>query len=96
MGDDEVLERWRRLLGQNVIQLDALDAVCETIALTVGLAEDAIDLDEGLDHLREYGSRSGPSVSTALATISTNRAMVAVSPTPEDLGSGASGGIVRL
>ena len=96
VGDDEVLERWRRLLGQNVIQLDALDAVCETIALTVGLAEDAIDLDEGLDHLREYGSGSGPPVSRALATISADRVMVAVSPTPEDLGSGASGGIVRL
>jgi len=96
VGDDQVLGRWRRLLGQNVIQLDNLDAVCETIALTVGLGEDAIDLDEGLDHLREYGSRSGPSVSRALATISADRVMVAVSATPEGLGSGASGGIVRL
>ena len=39
---------WRTLLGQNVIELDDLDAVCETIALTVGLGEDAIDLDAGL------------------------------------------------
>ena len=43
-----MLDFWRDLLGQNVIELDDLDAVCETIALTVGLGEDAIDLDEGL------------------------------------------------
>ncbi|HKF78122.1 MAG TPA: hypothetical protein VKF59_18405 [Candidatus Dormibacteraeota bacterium] len=96
VGDHEVLGRWRRLLGQNVIQLDDLDAACETIALTVGLGEDAIDLGEGLDHLREYGSRSGASVSRALATIAADRAMVAVSAVPGDLGTGASGGIVRL
>lgn len=34
-GDREILERWRGLLGQNVLELDDLDAVCETIALTV-------------------------------------------------------------
>ena len=96
VGDDEVLGRWRRLLGQNVIQLDDLDAVCETIALTIALGEDAIDLDNGLDHLREYGSRSAPSVSRALARISTDRAMVAVSSVPEDLVTNPSDGIVRL
>jgi hypothetical protein len=68
-GDRQVLDRWRGLLGQNVLQLDDLDAVCETVALTVGLGEDAIDLDEGLEHLREYGSSAGASVSRALAVI---------------------------
>ena len=33
--------RWRALLGQNVVELDDLDAVCETIALLVGLGEAA-------------------------------------------------------
>src|SRR5215831_9704083 len=47
-GDRQVLRFWRGLLGQNVIELADLDAVCETIALAVGLGEDAIDLDEGL------------------------------------------------
>ncbi len=95
VGDREVLGCWRRLLGQNVIQLDDLDAVCETIALTVGLGEDAIDLGEGLDHLREFGSRSGPSVSRALARIGADH-HVAVATTPGDLGAGPSGAIVRL
>src|SRR5215469_1185965 len=36
VGDAQVLGFWRDLLGQNVIQLADLDAVCETIALTVG------------------------------------------------------------
>jgi len=68
-GDAEILARWRGLLGQNVIELDDLDAVCETIALTVGLGEDSIDLTEGLDDLREFGSAAGDSVGKALAPL---------------------------
>ncbi|GGT35359.1 hypothetical protein ACFFV7_39295 [Nonomuraea spiralis] len=68
-GDPEVLDSWRDLLGQNVLELDDLDAVCETIALTVGLGEDAIGLDEGLEDLAELGSTAGASVSRALARL---------------------------
>jgi hypothetical protein len=68
-GDTEILARWRGLLGQNVIELDDLDAVCETIALTVGLGEDSIDLTEGLDDLQEFGSAAGGSVGKALAPL---------------------------
>ncbi|NUR60526.1 MAG: hypothetical protein HOV87_17965, partial [Catenulispora sp.] len=64
---------WRALLGQNVIQLDDLDAVCETIALTIGLAEDRIDLDTGLADLREVGSRAGRSVERALGGLQARR-----------------------
>ncbi|MEV6495786.1 hypothetical protein AB0M20_45285 [Actinoplanes sp. NPDC051633] len=66
-GDAEVLGTWRKLLGQNVIQLDDLDAVCETIALTVGLGEEAIDLDSGLADLVSYGSAATATVGRALA-----------------------------
>ena len=51
-GDNEVLGFWRGLLGQNVIELSDIDAVCETIALTIGLGEDVVGLDEGLADLR--------------------------------------------
>jgi hypothetical protein len=68
-GDGEVLGFWRGLLGQNVIELADLDAVCETIALTIGLGEDAIDLDGGLSDLADVGSTAGPEVSRALAVI---------------------------
>ncbi len=63
---------WVRLLGQeNVIRLDDPKAVCETIALAIGLREGKIDLETGLLHLEEGGSdgRTRLSVSTALATV---------------------------
>jgi hypothetical protein len=68
-GNQEVLGVWRKLLGQNVIELDDLDAVCETIALTVGLGEEAIDLAAGLADLADIGSTAGPSVARALAPL---------------------------
>jgi hypothetical protein len=73
-GDREILARWRQLLGQNVIELDDLDAVCETIALTIGLGEEAIDLAEGLADLDDVGSDAGASVGKALAAIGRDRA----------------------
>ena len=91
-GDDQVLEFWRSLLGQNVIELADLDAVCEVIALTIGLGEVAIDLDEGLDDLRDVGSTAGPAVSRALATIGASRAAVTVTEPPADL-NGPSGNV---
>jgi hypothetical protein len=68
-GDGQVLGTWRGLLGQNVIELADLDAVCETIALTVGLGEEAISLAEGLADLQDVGSTAGESVGQALAGI---------------------------
>lgn len=75
-GDGEVLGFWRSLLGQNAIDLDDLDAVCETIALTVGLGEEAIDLDRGLADLSEVGSDAAATVSKALARIRPDRSVV--------------------
>ena len=85
VGDREVLRFWRGLLGQNVIELADLDAVCETIALTVGLGEAAIDLDEGLADLQDVGSPAGPAVSSALEVIGSARDTVVVMGPPADL-----------
>ncbi|MFI5491555.1 hypothetical protein [Actinoplanes sp. NPDC051859] len=79
-GDAEILGEWRALLGQQVIELDDLDAVCETIALTVGLGEGTVDLDNGLSDLAEAGSAAGGSVGRALAPISAQRGAVVRSP----------------
>jgi hypothetical protein len=68
-GDEQVLGTWRALLGQNVIELADLDAVCETIALAVGLGEEAIDLAAGLADLQDVGSTAGRTVGRALAGI---------------------------
>lgn len=69
-GDRTILARWQQLLGENVVELADLDAVCETIALTIGLNEDAVDLDTGLGDLAEAGSYAGAVVGRALAPLS--------------------------
>lgn len=84
-GDGEVLDHWRDLFGQNVIELTDLDAVCETIALIVGLGEDAIDLTDGLDDLSDVGSTAGPAVSTALAALASRHTALMVAAAPGDL-----------
>lgn len=75
-GDSEIRAYWRGLLGQHVIELDDLDAVCETIALTVGLGEEAIDLDAGVRDLADLGSTAGGTVGRALATVGARRGTV--------------------
>lgn len=91
-GDTEVLGFWHDLLGQNVIELADLDAVTETIALTVGIGEDAITLDDGLDDLADVGSASGAAVSKALATIGAARRELTISVSLDDL-DGTSGNV---
>jgi len=86
----KLTEFWQGLLGQHVLFLDDPDAVCETIALTIGLAEDAIDLDEGLADLRAAGSDAGAAVSRALATLDAARAPVVVAAAPAGLDSAPS------
>lgn len=92
VGDGEVLGFWRGLLGQNVIELADLNAVCETIALTIGLGEDAVSMEEGLADLSDVGSDAGPAVSKALAPIDPGRSLVATAAAPDDL-DGPSGNI---
>jgi len=46
------LQTWRDLLGDNVISLESLDTICETIALTIGLMEGTLDsLDAGANSM---------------------------------------------
>lgn len=94
VGNTTILGAWRKLLGQNVIELDDLDAVCETIAIAVGLGEGSIDLDTGLTHLSDVGSTKSGVVGKALAPIT--KGVVAKGPAltvdrPDD-----DGGIERL
>jgi len=77
-GDRQVLGFWRDLLGQNVIQLNDLDAVCETIALTVGLGEDAVNLDGGL--AAEAGHLASAGVPGALDRLTVDRDALLVTP----------------
>jgi hypothetical protein len=69
-GDRQVLGYWRGLLGENVLQLGEPNGAAELIALSIGLREAAIDLDEGDQHLADLGVNSTvrQAVVTALAS----------------------------
>ncbi|QXJ25176.1 hypothetical protein AGRA3207_006630 [Actinomadura graeca] len=95
-GSRKLRDFWQGLLGQHVLYLDDPAAVCETIALTIGLGEDAIDLGEGLEHLEEAGSDAGAAVSRALARLDASRAPVAVSAAPPGLGASGPSATTRL
>ncbi len=55
-GERKMLDFWRGLLGQNVLELDDPTAVCETIALAIGLSEGMIDADEGAADLADLSA----------------------------------------
>ncbi len=96
-GDAQILQFWRKLLGQNTLQLEDLDAVCETIALTVGLGEQAIDLAAGLDDLAEVGSGKGEAVGKALARLGAPGGPTVRAAAPPDLDDTTGwDGLVRL
>jgi hypothetical protein len=73
-GDAEILGSWRKLLGQNILELEDADAVSETIALTIGLMEGTIDLDAGAADLEEFGAVGSTvkAVTAALTKIPTS------------------------
>jgi hypothetical protein len=97
-GDREILGFWRKLLGQNVLELDDSEAVCEVIALTIGMTEGTIDLPAGIEDLKEYdvAEPTLKVVTTALAALpkSLARAKGGVLPGLGErplLGGGATG-----
>lgn len=72
----EVRDFWKKHLGERCLFLDNADAVCETIAMTVGLLEGAIaDTASGADDLHAAGADKGAvrSATTALAVINSTR-----------------------
>lgn len=93
--DDRVREFWEKHMGQNLILLDDLDAVCETIAVTVGLGEETIDLEEGLKDLADAGSDQADVVGKALRPLARERGSVAASSGVEGI-AGDGPGVDRL
>jgi hypothetical protein len=74
--DPEVEEHWRALVGELFLKLDDPDGVADLIALTIGIVEDAISLDEGLADLQSAGATTTAAVGTALARIRTSTDVV--------------------
>ncbi len=99
--DTHIQNFWRELLGQNVIFLDDENAVSETIALTIGLTEDAIDLAEGKDDLSSAGASSSAIKAAAQALHSyasekRSLATLSASTLPGLTSNDATGGTERL
>ena len=55
-GHDRNAQFWKDKLGQNCLLVPDLDAVAETIALTIGVAEQVIELEQGLKDLEAHGT----------------------------------------
>ncbi|MEM7334490.1 MAG: hypothetical protein AAF490_20610 [Chloroflexota bacterium] len=72
----EVQNVWRDLLGERVLLLEDETAVCETIALAIGLCEGVVDdLYDGVTDLVDagYDANSAQTASSALKTYAKNR-----------------------
>lgn len=84
--DPEVEAHWRALVGEHFLKLEDPDGVADLIALTIGIVEDSISLDEGLADLRSAGSTARAAIGTALARIRTGTDVVVGGGTlPADL-----------
>ena len=79
---------YQDLFGERALVLDDPEAMAETIALTIGMLEGTIDLDAGIDDLKEIGSSDSAikSASKALSTVVANGGgAVVVSDAPDGL-----------
>ena len=67
-GSFAVQDRWRRLLGERVLLLDDEEAVCETIALAIGLNEGVLeDVGAGVQDLHSAGYATATADAAAAA-----------------------------
>lgn len=92
-GNNEIRDGWISLLSQNVLHLDNHDAVCETIAMTIGINEDVIGVDDGISDLKDYGVSDNitTSVSKAVSTIvGDSKNLTSVVKLPENITGGTS------
>lgn len=90
---------WRDILRQNALPLDDAAAVCEAIALTIGLSEGVVaDLDAGAADLADVGSDASSiaSASRALATVGAGVATSSPGTTDGDLDVSDDAGADRL
>lgn len=91
-GDARPLDHWKGLLGQNVLPLDDPTAVCETIALQIGLCEGTIDLDDGIEDLKAAGAdaKAIAAASKAVVPVGAGAAPATASDDLPEVGGGGS------
>jgi hypothetical protein len=88
---------WKKYLGERCLVLDKPENVAETIALTIGVNEGAIDIDTGADHLASVGldPTAAHSISHALAPLAAKAALTKAG-TASGIGDPGTPGIQRL
>lgn len=79
--DPEVEQHWRDIVGERFVKLDDPDGVADLIAVTIGVTEDSISVDEGVADLRTAGSTTGAAVGKALTHITPDVAGGGILPT---------------
>lgn len=67
--DPRIAHHWQRLLGERFLKLEDPEAVCELVAVTIGMMEESVELADGLADLDEVGSAAGVAVGRALARV---------------------------
>ena len=72
--ESRILPAWRELLGERALVLDDPNAVVETIALTLGLMEGTVTLEDGLEDLSQVSTdlSAVKAAGKALATVGAN------------------------
>jgi hypothetical protein len=88
---------WRELLGERCLVLDQPENVAEMIALTIGVNENAIDIDTGLTHLEEHGldAKAAKAMSKALVPLVAAGAMTKAGKA-SGLSAPTTGGVTRV
>lgn len=80
----EIRRQWEKLLGpQNVISIEEEEAICETIAMAIGMSEGRIGVEDGLDHLKSVGASAAvvEATSRALAPLAKSGAVAGLTTT---------------
>lgn len=86
--DPALKNHWKELLGpENVISLDDNEAVCETIATTIGLIEGTVDMLDIPAHLKDVGASDAVvgTVTTSLTSLANSVALAKVGSAVGDL-----------
>ena len=96
---DRIKAHWQDLVGaENVLMLEDSQAICECIALAIGLCEGTVDLNDGQKHIQDNGASASivRSVTSALGDLSKKTALARAGTGDLPARTGKAKGVKRL